>query len=43
MGSTNPSWIGEEGEIVPIFSTFTGNYSLFVYIGGQWRSTTLTP
>ena len=33
-----PSWAGEEGEIVPIYSAFTGLYSLFVYIGGQWIS-----
>lgn len=41
MGSTNPAWTGEEGEIVPIYSSFTGLYSLFVYIGGQWRSASL--
>jgi hypothetical protein len=41
MGSALPSWTGEEGEIVPIYSTFTSRYSLFVYIGGQWRSASL--
>jgi hypothetical protein len=41
MGSINPSWTGEEGEIVPIYSSFSLEYSLFVYIGGQWRSASL--
>jgi hypothetical protein len=41
MGSTLPAWAGEEGEIVPIYSSFTGKYSLFIYIGNQWRSASL--
>ena len=38
--SSAPGWTGEEGEMVPVRSG--GNYYIYVYIGGAWRSSSLT-
>ena len=35
-----PSWTGTEGEMVPVIAG--GQYWLFMYIGGQWRSSQFT-
>ena len=38
--SAAPGWSGEEGEIVP--GTKGGSYFIYVYIGGKWRSSSLS-
>ena len=38
--SSYPSWEGREGEIVP--AKESGNFYLYVYIGGMWRSSSLS-
>jgi hypothetical protein len=38
--SSAPTWVGSEGEIVPGVSG--GNYYIYVYMGGNWRSSSLS-
>jgi len=38
--STVPAWAGIEGEMVP--GVNGGNYYIYTYIGGQWRSSSLS-
>jgi hypothetical protein len=38
--SVVPAWTGKEGEIVPVNNG--GSYFIYVYIGGQWRSSSLS-
>ena len=38
--SAAPAWTGREGEIVP--ANDSGTYRIYVYIGGAWRSASLS-
>ena len=38
--SAAPTWTGREGEIVP--ANVSGTYRIYVYIGGAWRSASLS-
>lgn len=38
--SAAPTWTGREGEIVPV--NVSGTYRIYVYIGGAWRSASLS-
>jgi hypothetical protein len=42
FGSAVPAWTGEEGEMVVGFATSTGQYCVYAYVGGRWRSSSLS-